>query len=551
MMRRAGRSPIGSALMHAALCACGATMLAPFAWMLATSLKSESEVFQKHVLPSATSLGNDGVVLRARDGSTLYEAITLKGTDGFDVLDERGNPRMRRGDPIVVRTGNPDCQGAKSDRARSVDGENLSDDLGLPIANGQVMDDVRKITAMGGVARFRDARIFSKFAEPVLVPRDFDAGENEQLAKAWFVRYADNWEDMVAKRWNGLVPLMLTAGLRDEWATASGKAEPLRARDTLIRNPHESHETVYYQFKDLSWSELGAPVRNSRRETAIVDQHGSPLIYSAPFPLYVSDEDPIKRDANTNLLVYREGAEEATTVLGRELEVDSHLRLLWSNYQTVLADPSIKMSLFAWNSLFMSVCVVALQLFTSSLAAFAFSRLSWPGRDKIFFAYIATLMIPGMVTQIPNYLILQQFGWINSFYGLVIPLAASAFGTFMLRQFMLTLPKELEEAARIDGAGVLRIWWSIILPLCKPALITLAIFTFAGTWQSMTWPLIIAPEEAVRVLPVALKNFSDKQANAYNLLMAASLVMMLPMIALFIFGQKYFVHGIQMGGVKG
>jgi ABC-type glycerol-3-phosphate transport system permease component len=160
-------------------------------------------------------------------------------------------------------------------------------------------------------------------------------------------------------------------------------------------------------------------------------------------------------------------------------------------------------------------------------------------------------MIPGAVTMIPNYLILQQLGWLNSFFGLIVPAAASAYGTFMLRQYMLTLPKGLEEAARIDGAGLLRVWWDVVLPLCKPAMITLAIFTFAGAWGAFTWPLIIAPDESVRVLPVALKNFSGTQSTSYTLLMAASLIMMLPMLILFVFGQKYFVKGIQLGGVKG
>ena len=236
---------------------------------------------------------------------------------------------------------------------------------------------------------------------------------------------------------------------------------------------------------------------------------------------------------------------------GREIPVESHVRLLGSNYQTVLADPQIKMSLFAWNSVFICVCVVALQLTTSSLAAFAFARLEWPWRDRIFIAYLGTLMIPGVVTQIPNYIILQKLGWLNTFWGLIVPASASAFGTFMLRQYMLTLPKGLEEAARIDGAGTLRIWWTIILPLCKPALITLAIFTFATTWQSFTWPLVVAPAEEVRVLPVALRNFSNDQKTAYNLLMAASLIMMGPMILLFLFGQKYFIRGVQVGGIKG
>jgi ABC-type glycerol-3-phosphate transport system permease component len=356
---------------------------------------------------------------------------------------------------------------------------------------------------------------------------------------------------MLAARWKGLVPLMLNEHLRDAWAAKSGRSEPVAIDGRALRDPHAPVATALYQYKDLSWSEIGAPVRDNRIPTALIDGSGLPVPYEAPFPLFRTVEDPLRGADGRPLLAFVGDEPQPRLVLGGELAVGTSVRLLWSNYQTVLADPQIKLSLFAWNSLLISVCVVVLQLLTSSLAAFAFARLEWPGRDKLFIAYLATLMIPGVVTQIPSYLILQQLGWLNSFYGLIVPAAASAYGTFMLRQFMLTLPRSLEEAARIDGAGPLRIWWSITLPLCRPALITLAIFTFASTWQSFTWPLIVAPAESVRVLPVALKYFNDEQTTAYTLLMAASLVMMAPMILLFLFGQKYFVRGIQVGAVKG
>ncbi len=419
------------------------------------------------------------------------------------------------------------------------------------------MDDADRIRRMGGQARFRDARIYSRFADPVLVGRDFDHGENEAAARAWFSRYQGHWDDMVAARWNGMVPLMLTEAMRDAWATSSGRPVPVLVEGRPLVNPHlaetgGTQAQAFYRFLDISWSDVGAPVRDSTRETAIVDSRGMPLIYKPPCPVYLSPDEPLMDAGGKPLLVFAgEDVRSPRTILGREVAVQTHLRLMWSNYATVLADPTIKMSLFAWNSCFLCSCVVILQLLTSSLAAFAFSRLTWPGRDALFFAYLMTLMIPGAVTQIPNYIILQHLHWLNSFYGLIVPAAASAYGTFLLRQYMLSLPRELEEAARIDGAGTLRIWWEIILPLCKPALITLAIFTWVGTWQSFTWPLIVAHEESVRVLPVALKNFSDRQSTSYHLLMAASLVMMTPMILIFIFGQKYFVRGIQLGAVKG
>jgi multiple sugar transport system permease protein len=554
-MPRAAPPRLRAALSHAFLCVGAATMLLPFLWMLSTSLKSESEVFARHLLPSASSLGEEGTPLATRSGQALFLARTQKDADGLDAVDAAGKPIVLRGEAIVLSRGNPDASGSKGDRARTSDaesgGENLSDDLGLPVLNGQVMRDELKIRALGGYARFRDPRVMGKYAEPVLVPRDLDHGENEALARSWFSRYDGDWEAMLTARWGGLVPLMVSARLRDAWADMSGRPDAITVDGVAIRNPHEGKSPTYYQYKDLSWSEVGTPVRDNQRPTMIVDHHGLPVTYRPPFPIYLSDDDPLA-DAQGRPLLAFVGADQAPRkVYGREVPVVLRLRLLGSNYQTVLSDPQIKMSLFAWNSVFIAVCVVALQLITSSLAAFAFARLEWPGRDRLFIAYLGTLMIPGVVTQIPNYIILQKLGWLNSFWGLIVPAAASAFGTFMLRQYMLTLPRGLEEAARIDGASTLRIWWTIILPLCKPALITLAIFTFATTWQSFTWPLIVAPAEEVRVLPVALRNFSNDQKTAYNLLMAASLVMMAPMILLFVFGQKYFIRGIQVGGIKG
>lgn len=531
---------------HALLVALGVTMLLPFLWMVATSLKSESEVFQRHHLPQAVRLGRDGEQLRTADGRPLFLALPPAAGQAGDAAP------LRRGGPLLLRVGSPDMQqGSKGDRARTAAGENLSDDLGLPVLNGMVMTDAARIATLGGVARFRDPRVMARYAEPVLVPRDLDDGANEDMARAWFSRYGAHWEHMLAARWKGLVPLMLNERLRDDWAAMSGRSEPAAINGRALRDPHAPGVAAHYQYKDLSWSEIGAPVRDNRIPTAIVDSGGTPVPYHAPFPQLRSLDDPLKGTDGRDLLAFIGDEERPRRVLGRELAVETSIRLLWSNYQAVLADPQIKLSFFAWNSLFISVCVVLLQLLTSSLAAFAFARLEWRGRDQVFLLYLATLMIPGVVTQIPSYLILQQLGWLNSFWGLIVPSAASAYGTFMLRQYMLTLPRSLEEAARIDGAGPLRIWWSITLPLCRPALITLAIFTFVATWQSFTWPLIIAPDEAVRVLPVALKNFSDEQSTAYTLLMAASLVMMIPMVLLFVFGQKYFMRGIQLGAVKG
>lgn len=541
---------LGRALAsHAFLLAFGATMLLPFLWMLSTSLKGEAEVFERNPIPTQVSLGGEGTALATADGRPIHRA-------------EPAGDGWRRGERIVVALGSPVQQGAKGDRAMTPDGEGLSDDLGVPVLLGAVLADPARVAELGGLARVRDPRVYAKYAEPVTVAADFaapgfDPAANEAAARRWFTgkpgRFSapGAWERLKETRFAGRVPLMVTPALYDAWAPRSGTAEPLSIGGVPVPNRHPHALTAYHQFKGVSWGAPGEPVRDLTLPAVLTRADGTAVRYAPAFPVFRTADDPLKADEREDLLVYVGDEAAPRTILGSELALESRLRLAWSNYQTVLADPNVKMTLFAWNSLFIAVCVVVLQLVTCSLAAFAFSRIEWPGRDAIFFCYLGTLMIPGAVTMIPNYLILQQLGWLNSFFGLIVPAAASAYGTFMLRQYMLTLPKGLEEAARIDGAGLVRVWWDIVLPLCKPAMITLAIFTFAGAWGSFTWPLIIAPDESVRVLPVALKNFSGTQSTSYTLLMAASLIMMLPMLILFVFGQKYFVKGIQLGGVKG
>lgn len=533
---------------HTFLLAFGATMLLPFLWMLSTSLKSDAEVFARNPLPVATSLGEEGTALVTTAGKPLVAAV--QAADGT----------WTRGEPLRVRLGNPVQEGAKGDRARTPTGENLSDDIGQPVQLGNVLYDAQRLAEWGGLARFRDSRVFVKYAEPVTVDAaftapGFDAAANEAAAERWFCqtpgRYAGGWAKLRATRFGDRVPLMVTPELYRDWAPRSGKAEPLSIGGVNVPNRHPRPVTEFYQFKNVTWGQPGEPVRDLTLPAVLCQADGTAVRYEPAFPVFRTADDPLKADERTDLLAFVGDEPAPRSVLGSEIALSQRFRLVWSNYQAVLTDPNVKMTLFAWNSLFIAVCVVVLQVLTCSLAAFAFSRIEWPGRDTIFLLYLGTLMVPGAVTMIPNYLILQHLGWLNSFFGLIIPAAASAYGTFMLRQYMLTLPKGLEEAARIDGAGLLRVWWDIVLPLCKPAIITLAIFTFSGAWGSFTWPLIIAPDEGVRVLPVALKNFSSGQSTAYTLLMAASLIMMLPMLILFIFGQKYFVKGIQLGGVKG
>lgn len=206
---------------------------------------------------------------------------------------------------------------------------------------------------------------------------------------------------------------------------------------------------------------------------------------------------------------------------------------------------------FYANSLFVAAWVTFLQVVTSSMAAFAFSRLQWPGRDKVFLMYLGTMMLPGLVMMIPNYQIMISLGLVDTLPGLILPAAFSAFGTFLLRQFMLTVPASLDEAAEIDGASKWRVFWDVILPMSRPGLITLAIFTFTGNYNSFFWPLVMLKSEARYTLPIGLMYFDTTRGQSTHLLMAAVTMSVVPMILVFVILQKYLVRGIQLGAVKG
>lgn len=234
------------------------------------------------------------------------------------------------------------------------------------------------------------------------------------------------------------------------------------------------------------------------------------------------------------------------------------------------------------NSVFVAIVVTLGQVTTSACAAYAFARLRFPGRDKLFLGYLATMMIPGAVTMIPNFILMRKItewlmvaapfvNWdaprvislfgrtyevgrlvgLDSYFGLIVPAMFSAYGTFMLRQFFMGLPRDLEEAATIDGCGLLRIFTTIILPLSKPALATLTIFTFMGNWQSFYWPLIMLTQDSMKTLPLGLLSFMGLYSTQWTLLMAGSMMMILPMIFVFLLGQKWFISGIQLGALKG
>ena len=225
--------------------------------------------------------------------------------------------------------------------------------------------------------------------------------------------------------------------------------------------------------------------------------------------------------------------------------------IVLDNYTKVLT--RLPFFVYARNSLTVALTATFFGVVTASLAGYGFARLRFPFRGPLFSACLATLMIPSIVTLIPEFLVFKQFGMIDSYWPLILPpsLGGGAFAVFLFRQYAMTIPLDLDEAARVDGAGAVRIWWSVILPLSKAVLATMAILSFISHWNDFLKPTIYLHSLQLRTLAVGLRSFQGEFTTEWNLLMAASTLMMLPILILFFAAQRYFVQGIVMSGIKG
>lgn len=203
------------------------------------------------------------------------------------------------------------------------------------------------------------------------------------------------------------------------------------------------------------------------------------------------------------------------------------------------------------NSLFLSTIVTLISLFFNSMAGYAFAKFRFKGKDKLFNVLLSSMIIPAQVTMLPLFLMLKYMGVLNTYLAIIIPGMANIFGIFLIRQYVLSIPDSLIEAARIDGASEFQIYVRVILPQVKPILITLAIFTFLGTWNDFLWPLIALTDSSMFTLPVALANLMGEHTKDPELMMAGSVLTILPVIILFLALQKYYIRGIMAGSVKG
>jgi multiple sugar transport system permease protein len=223
----------------------------------------------------------------------------------------------------------------------------------------------------------------------------------------------------------------------------------------------------------------------------------------------------------------------------------------WENYDSVLNSPTLPVRRFFLNTAFVTFAVVFAQLLITSLAAYGLSRLRFRGREVVFALFLGSMMFAGPVTQIPVYLMLRSFGWLDTYWALIVPGVSSSFSVFLLRQFFLQIPFELDEAARIDGANDLVIYWRVIMPLSRAALATAAAFTFFGVWTDFFGPLIYTNSTELRTLEVGLSIFKNSYGGGnWPLQMTAALIVLTPLLLVFLFVQRYFTKGIMLGSIK-
>ena len=203
------------------------------------------------------------------------------------------------------------------------------------------------------------------------------------------------------------------------------------------------------------------------------------------------------------------------------------------------------------NSLLVAISVTIGQVISGSIAAYVFSRLEFRGKNALFLIYLATMMVPSQVTIVPLFILMRYLGWINTYQAIISPMVFTAFGTFLLRQSFLTIPKDLEEAAFIDGASHWTVFWKIIMPVSKPALATLSVFAFMQAWNAYLWPLFVTNDEKIMTLPVGLALLHGRYLTQWNLVMAGAVVTIIPMLIIYLVTQEYFVKGVVTSGIKG
>lgn len=542
--------------LHASLLAGSLLFAFPFIWLLSTSAKVPDEMYPPRWVPQVP----DGVVESPYFGLRINEHPVKPAL----VLDED----WARVSPAALEA---------ISKAALVHAPELPDFMAPHLGNAILAEGIygrlvrRAPDAVFSQPTEAAAEAFATQVDTVIVREVFDAVYRRVMVSTVTLH---GWDLSVERP---------TERTGFDWQVIRGDASLVRRNEGLLRPGQEVHysfennrsftlqTTVPLQMDiknfrkivvgnrgDRSWHPIHATVEVGGRTFESVDSafSGSDQWQDLTWQFPSADDDSI---ALKNWLRLREtGASEVadphTVRISLEYQYAPRVLATWYKYTRNYREAMrlAPVDTYAWNSIVLVVLNVLGQLFGSSLVAYAFSRLRWPGRDFCFVLVLATLMIPPQVTMIPVFLIFKELGWYNTLRPLwVMAWFGSAFYIFLLRQFMLGIPRDLEDSARIDGCGYFGIFWRIILPLVKPALATIGIFTFLSVWNDFMGPLIYLSDQRLYPLSLGLFSLQVTNINAHEILMAASVLMTLPVMLLFFVAQRQFIQGVTLTGLKG
>ena len=574
---------LGKILTYVVLSAIGCTMLIPFFWMCSTALKPDAQMERDNWIPTKQYVMKDGVeyevteAREAEDGAGVYvvrRKETPRARMALTLSAQEAGKRVQNGVihvkavPYTVVASNP-LPG--DDATVRLDLERIGEpEMVMEVSTKRLTQSRRstkEFTYSGDNGDTFSVRLVEK-KTPVamivsaLAPKPLYLkdvySDDEILRRTDTVLTVKKRLEFVKGREDGL-----------EYEVLQRKRLPNSSGKYRVRPQDEADQRVYGE-RVVSSADVSFDQEDRNQWLATFDESVGPVEVEL-----LEVIEPAKYEVSARhvrrLKEYRVS----------ETEVDERPALQWRNFKRAVAVGG-NFGRSYINSIVIAIIVVTGQVFTSSLAAYSFSRLKFPGRDTLFLGYLATMMIPAAVTMIPVFVIIKSLPlllngvfnthWfsynlyfmfqeyqtyvgkpigLDSYFALVVPLLFSAYGTFMLRQFFMSLPTELEDAARMDGCGTWGIYTNVILPLSKPALAALTIFTFLGAWRNFLWPLVVTNNPKLEPLPVMLATFMGVTGTQWNLLMAGTLLFLGPMIVVFIAGQKFFVEGIQLGGVKG
>jgi multiple sugar transport system permease protein len=556
-MRRSVKKKTASAFRHAVLGAGAILFAAPFLWLLSTSAKTPREMYPPAWVPGIPRGVAESPYMALRDNEAPVKPPKVDAADWrrlYGPIREAITARL-----LAMAADLPDFYGPR------LDNRDLAEGLFARILKRTPDAVFEKGAAAAG-------RAFTKAITPELVREVFDV-VYRRVAVADVEFFGQDALDVEQPNADGRYAWRITAGdarliTREKGLKRAAQEVHYRFGETgafevetvlpVSIPPDELRKTVVSIHGDQSWHQVWPVIEvNGRRyEGAQQAFLGTDRWQDVTWKFPGEDDETMRMKT---WLILEDAGPSAFDAPGRiriRLRVQYSMHLLAvlnkyiNNYRDALR--MVPLGVYTRNSIILVLLNIAGQVLGSSLAAFAFSRLRWPGRDFFFVVVLATLMIPPQVTMIPVFLIFRHLGWYNTLKPLWVPaFFGSAFYIFLLRQFMKGIPRDLEDSARIDGCGYAGIYWRIILPLVRPALATVGIFTFMTIWNEFMGPLIYLNSQDLYPLSLGLFALQITQGGNNGLMMAASVMMTFPVVLLFFTAQRYFIQGITLTGLKG